>query len=186
MLRLTKLDPGAHVMLLYDNDQARDEMATHYINEGIDKGQLVIYASVEAEDPVHLAKLALAVPEYEENIGQGNLLIVSLKQCYENALAGNLSPFEDIKGLIEQSVRKRLAGGRNEETLVVADCADKLSKNEKFEECGDVEKWWNDTCDKWAENDLRIAVICPHLRPMLDYNEQCWIAANHNTTVQVP
>jgi hypothetical protein len=100
-------------MLLYDNDQARDEMATHYINEGIDKGQLVIYASVEAEDPVHLAKLALAVPEYEENIGQGNLLIVSLKQCYENALAGNLSPFEDIKGLIEQSVRKRLAGGRN-------------------------------------------------------------------------
>jgi hypothetical protein len=186
LLRPTNLNHGAHVMLLYDNDQARDERATRYINEGIGKGQLVIYASVDAEDPMHLAKLALEVTEYGKNTGQGNLLIVSLKQCYENALAGNLGPFEDIKGLIEQSVGKRLAEGRNEETVVVADCADKLSKNEKFEECGNVEKWWNDTCDKWVENDLKITVICPHLRPMLDYNEQRWIATNHNTTVQVP
>jgi len=183
---LTNLEPGAHVMLLYDNDQARDETATHYINEGICKGQLVIYASVDAENPIQLAKMALEVTDYRKNIGQGNLLIVSLKQCYENALAGNLSPFEDIKSLVEQSARKRLAGGRNEETLVVADCADKLSKNEKFEKCNNVEQWWNDTCDKWAANDLKITVICPHLRTMLDYNEEHRIAANHNTTVQVP
>jgi hypothetical protein len=173
-------------MLLYDNDQARDEIAAHYINEGIDKGQMVIYASVEAEDSTHISKLASRVTEYRENISQGNLQIVSLKQCYENALTGNLDPFKDIKRFIEHSASKGLASGKKDEIVIVADCADKLSKNEKFDECSNVERWWSDTCGEWQENNLKITVICPHLRSMLDYNEQDWIASSHNSTVQVP
>jgi hypothetical protein len=40
-----------HVMRLYQNDEERDKIAVDYINEGLRRGQLAIYASVDAQDP---------------------------------------------------------------------------------------------------------------------------------------
>ncbi|WP_148701508.1 MEDS domain-containing protein [Candidatus Nitrososphaera evergladensis] len=187
MLRPIDLETSEHVMLLYDSDQVRDEVAAHYINEGIDEGQLVIYASVDAEDLAHLARLASRITEYQENISQGNLLIVSLKQCYQNALAGDLSPFGDIKKLVERASKERLDAGKGDgRAIIVADCADTLSKNEKFEECGIVENWWRNTCREWLKNNLQVTVICPHLHPMLDDSERELIGGYHSMTVKVP
>ena len=159
-----------HVMLLYQNDKERNEIAISYINDGLKRGKLAIYASVEAHNTLHILKLSSRITGYADNVRNGNLFIVTLKIFYERALAGDLEPFRDFKLLVEEILRERIASGRSGEAVVVADCADSLSRDEKFDECIYVERWWQDTYSEWQENKLKITVICPHPSSILDKN----------------
>jgi hypothetical protein len=159
-----------HVMLLYNNDEERNEVAANYINEGLKKGQLAVYASVNASDKLHMPKMFSRFMNYKENMNQGNLLILSLRPFYKHALTGDLGPFKDFKALLEEIVKERIAAGKSNEVVIVADCADNLSRNEKFDECVYVERWWQDTHFEWQKNNLKITVICPHPSSVLDKN----------------
>lgn len=174
-----------HVMFLYDNDDTRNEAAINYINDGLRKGQMAIYASVHANDKSHMSKISSKIMDYAENIELGSLLILNLNTFYQRALAGDLEPFKDFKAMLEEIVQERIAGKRNEEVVVVADCADSLSRNEKFDECLYVERWWQGTHSEWMENNLKITVICPHPNSILENNalHKNQISNQHSLTV---
>jgi hypothetical protein len=174
-------------MLLYDNDYERNEVAVNYINEALKNSQLVVYASVDADDASYMTKVSSKIMNYKENMEHGDLLVLSLKPFYKRALTGDLEAFKDFKELLEEIVQERTLAGRKNEVLIVADCADNLSRNEKFDECVYVEIWWQSTHLEWQKNGLNITVICPHPRSILEKNpfvqQKQRISRQHSLTV---
>ncbi len=165
-----------HVMLLYSSDE--DNIATKYVDEALKKGYLTIYISINGDT----SKIApLKSIDYEQNVNQANLLTFDTRTFYKFALAGNLEPFEELKVLLEEAIReKRIAYKRNDDdeeeeqqpnVIVVAGVAAELNRNEKFDECIKLEKWWQDTHSEWLQEGLKVTVICPHLNPKLGKSE---------------
>jgi gamma-glutamyl-gamma-aminobutyrate hydrolase PuuD len=166
-------------MLLSRGDE--QEASTQYINEALKKGYLTIYLPINGSNnnssSSSLSKIVLPGSiEYEENMNRGNLLTLDTRTFYNFALAGDLQPFEELKVLIEEAIEeKKIASERNGEeepiVLVVAGVAAELNRNEKFDECINVEKWWQKTHSEWLQKGLKVTVICPHLIPKLDKTE---------------
>ncbi len=112
-------------------------------------------------------------------MNQANLLTFDTRTFYKFALAGNLEPFEELKVLLEEAIReKRIAYKRNDDeeeeepiVVIVAGVAAELNKNEKFDECIKLEKWWQDTHSEWLQKGLKVTIICPHLNPKLGKGE---------------
>ena len=96
---------------------------------------------------------------------------------YNYALAGDLQPFEELKVLLEEAIEeKRIASKRNDNdedlmVVVIAGVAAELNRNEKFDECIKVEKWWQETHSEWLQKGLKVTVICPHLIRKLEKGE---------------
>jgi hypothetical protein len=168
MQRVVNPSSNEHIMLLYDNDNDRNEIAIDYINEGLRRGQLAVYASVNASDTSYMSKISSKIRDYKNNMNLGNLLVMKLETFYERALIGDLEPFKDFKALIEEVLKERIIAGKNGEAVVVADCADNLSRNEKFDECVYVERWWQNTHLEWHKSNLQITVVCPHPSSVLN------------------
>jgi hypothetical protein len=156
-----------HVMLLYDTDSDRNLASVNYINQGLKEKQLCVYASVDAHDSSHLQKMFLQVNNYNENIDKKNLLVVDPKPFYDSALAGDLTPYENFKAQLLQELKD---GGDHKGVLIVADCADCLSRNKHFEKCNLVERWWQDSYVRWMQEQQQpekekqnysLNVVCP-------------------------
>ncbi len=180
------LNNGEHVMLLYDSDNAREDMVYDSINKEMEHGRTAIYASVNADNPEHLSKLASRINEYDKNVEQGNLKVIDTKQCAERARDGDMRLLDDLEKSVEQVAKERQTSTTGAHTLVVADCADSLSKDEKYNECCKMEKSWQESYLKWKRQGLKISVICPHLRPILDNGEELSIAVNHTVKIYAP
>ncbi|MEM3094283.1 MAG: MEDS domain-containing protein [Nitrososphaera sp.] len=182
MPNLVKRSSGEHVMFLYDSLDARNKAALRYINDGLKNSQLVIYASVDADNESHISMISSKIRNYRKNIDQGNLLILKLRTFYERVLAGDLEAFKDFKELVEEIVRERVASGRTGEVLIVADCADELSRNKMFDESLFVERWWQNTYLEWLEGDLKITIICPHPGSVLE--NELFMSHKHDISSQ--
>ncbi len=180
------LNNGEHVMLLYDSDNAKEDMIVDYINKEIENGQTAIYASADAEETTHFPKLASRIKEFGRNVDQGNLRIIDTKQCAEKALDRDTALLEDLRKVVEQTAKDRQGVTKSSHILVIADCADSLSKDEKYEECCKLEKSWQYSFLEWKSEGLKVSVICPHMHSMLDEGEEQSIAANHTMKVKVP
>jgi DcmR-like sensory protein len=180
------LNNGEHVMLLYDSDNSREDMVYDCINKEIEHGRTAIYASVNADNVEHLSKLASRINEYDKNVKEGNLKVIDSKQCAERARDGDTRPLDDLEKAVEQTAKEKQTSTTSSHVLVVADCADSLSKDEKYNECCKVEKSWQESWLKWKRQGLRISVICPHLRPILDNGEEQSIAVNHTVKLYAP
>jgi len=162
---LTNLPSNEHVMLLYSNDDERNNAAASYINNGLKSGHQCIYASINAYDSKSsssISNLSSKIDNYKENIESGELQIVNFKPYYESALNGDLSPFKKLKVELEKTQRQRISEGKKDGILAFADAACFLSHNKHFEECKVLEKWWHNTTTEWAQNNRNITVVCPH------------------------
>lgn len=166
--QLNELAPDQHLMLLYSTDETRNEAAIDYINQALRQGQFAVYASVDAKDTLHMNKIASKIIDYKGNIERGHLLLVRLYSFYERALTGDLAPFDDLKAIIEEIIKERIAAGKTAKAVVVADCADMLSRNEKYDECLLVERWWQNTHSAWQEKNIEITIVCPHSSNMIE------------------
>ena len=167
-------------MLLFCSNE--EDASKQYVNEALKRGYLTLYLPINGSNnnnntAPHLSKKVLAESiESEENMNRGNLLTFDTRTFYNLALAGDLQPFEELKVLIEEAIEeKRIASKRNEEeklnVVVVAGVAAELNRNEKFDECINVEKWWQRTHSDWRQKGLKVTVICPHLTRKLDKDE---------------
>jgi hypothetical protein len=168
-------------MLLQHSDE--EDTITKYVNEALKKGYLTIYLPIRGANDNNnnssdLLKLALSKSiDYEENVNRGNLLTFDTRTFYNYALAGDLQPFEELKVLLEEAIEeKRSASKRNDNdeelmVVVIAGVAAELNRNEKFDECIKVEKWWQETHSEWLQKGLKVTVICPHLIPKLEKGE---------------
>ncbi len=195
MIRQSYILISEHAMLLYRGD--KEDAVTKYVNESLSRGYLTVYLPVNGANnnnnnkTSHLSKIALSESiDYEENVNRGNLLTIDMRTFYNFALAGDLQPFEELKVLIEEAIEERIASKGNEEELivVVAGVAAELNRNEKFDECINVEKWWQKTHSEWLQKGLKVAIICPHLSPTLDKDEfmhhKRAISSLHEITVE--
>ena len=161
-------------MLIYHNDEK--DADTKYVNEALKKGYLTIYLPMNGannnNNASRLSKIALSESiDYEENINRGNLLTFDTRTFYNLALAGDLQPFEELKVLIEEAIEERIPSKRNEgepSVVVVAGVAAELNRNQKFDKCINVEKWWQKTHSEWLQKGLKVTIICPHFSSMLD------------------
>ena len=185
-----------HVILLLSGDD--DNAATKYVNEALKKGCLTIYLPINGDNnnnASHASEMASSESiAYEENVNRGNLLTFDTSTFYDNALAGSLEPFEELKVLIEEAIeeKRRIASKRsvsNEEVIVVvvAGIAAELARNEKFDECVKVEEWWQKTHFEWLQKGLKVNIICPYPNTILDNSEFAHhknaISSLHDTVV---
>src|SRR5919197_5442094 len=109
-----------HVMLLCNNHNECDSAAVDFMNEGLRAGQLCIYASVFNGDKPHINKISPKFQNYQENIEKGNLVMIDFLPFCESAKASNLAVFEQLKELVEELLRKRIADGRGGKVLIFA------------------------------------------------------------------
>lgn len=176
------LSRNQHVILLYESESSRNLTAARCINQGLEEGQLCIYASVNDCNPSRLTKLSSLIDRYRENINNRNLLIVGLKPFYDSALIGDLTPFNEFKIQLEEELRKRGDKGKNKDVLIIADCADNLFINKRFDQCETVENWWHDIYNQWIQEQQQLqkhqqakqgyeqnnlTVICPYSASVL-------------------
>jgi len=154
-----------HVMILYNNDDDRNNGAVNLINEGLKNGFHCIYASVQAYDSArrsNISNLSSRIIRYKENIEKNELCIVDFKPYYKSALNIDFRPFKKLKKELEQTLNQRKSEGKKDAILVFADAAAFLSHNKHFDEAEILEWWWNETTSEWKQNNQNITVVCPH------------------------
>ena len=188
------LSRNQHVILLYESDSGRNTATASCINQGLKESQLCIYASVNAYDTSHLSKISSLVDSYKENVDNGNLIIVDLKPFYDSALEGDLSPFNDFRTQLSVELKKRGEKRKNRDILVIADCADSLFTNQRFDRCESVENWWHDVYTRWLQQQQQeemggshFTVICPYSASLLGKNpfshHKNQISLNHSIAI---
>jgi hypothetical protein len=160
-------------MLLYSNDSDdEDKAAAKYANEGLRRGFLTVFLPVDTDDNAsHTSKMASGIVNYEENVNLGNLLTLDIRSFYNFALAGNLQPFDELKTMVEEAIKERIASKRNDEIILMMGVVGGLAENQKFDECLNLEKWWQRTHSEWLQKGLKVTIICPHPGPILDQNQ---------------
>lgn len=137
-----------HAMLLYSSDE--DNTAIKYVDEALKKGCLTVYLPINGDNnnnASHTSEMASSERiAYEENVNRGNLLTLDIRTFYNYALAGDLQPFEELKVLIEEAIEERIGSKTMDDeeliVVVVTGVAAELNRNEKFDDCIKVEKWW--------------------------------------------
>jgi CheY-like chemotaxis protein len=149
-------------MLLCNSQDEYDSAAIDSINEGLEAGQLCIYASVFNGDKSHLSEISSKITNYLENIEKGNLVIIDFLPFYESAKVSNLAPFKQLKKMIEELLHKRISEGKGDKVLIFAEAAGFLSEHCHFDKSVELERWWNDAHFEWLKNKLNITVLCPH------------------------
>ena len=165
IFNLTTVPFNEHVMVLYNNDDDRNNAAVNLINGGLKNGFQCIYASVyayDSESSSNISNLSTKILKYKENIEKYELRIVDFKPYYESALNIDFSPFKKLKTEMEETLNKRKSEGKKDTILVFADAACLLSQNKHFDECEILEWWWNETTTEWKQNNQNITVVCPH------------------------
>ena len=96
---------GKHIMLLCQNEKLRNEAAAQFINRGLEREDLCIYASVDAfseNSYTSVSKLAPKIKDFQNNCNKNNLQIVDFKPYYEAALLGDLALFKLLKQKLEK------------------------------------------------------------------------------------
>lgn len=127
-----------HIVLLYDSEEKRDSAIAQYLNEGLKRNQLCVYASIRVSDEGHLKKMSSKIQDYEENVRKQNLLVVDLAPSYIAAMSHDLVPFEKAKNDFSSRARERA----DKHIRFVGDAVGLLFENRHFEECLAVEGWW--------------------------------------------
>jgi hypothetical protein len=167
-----KLPFHQHAMLLYSNDEA----PTKYVNEVLSRGHLTVYVPINTDNDAshisNISKMTSGIVNYEDNVNHGNLLTLDTRSFYNFALAGNIQPFEELKILLEEAIRERIASNKNDEVTFVSGIGGTLAINQKFDECINVEKWWQKTHSEWLQNGLKVTMTCLHPGAIFDNSQQ--------------
>ena len=183
---------NAHIMLLYESNENRNNILIDYINEGLKNGCFCIYASVDIDNSKNMSlidSLSSRIINYEENIQNENLQFINFRPYYESALKGDLTLFEELKRDLENILYKRISEGKKGRILFFADAACHLSETMNFSQSIDLEKWWQDVNLEWRRNNKDITIVCPHPNYVfkdvsLDYTKFL-ITDSHDMTIDI-
>jgi hypothetical protein len=166
-----KLPFHLHAMLLYSQDQ--DKGATKYVNEALRRGHLTVYVPVNTyNSSLQVSKMASGLVDYEDNVNRGNLLTLDIRSFYNSTSAGNVQPFEELKILLEEAIKERIASDKNDEVVFVSGIGGTLAANQKFDESINSEKWWQKTHSEWLQKGLKVTMICLHSSTIFDKSQQ--------------
>ncbi len=150
-----------HLILLYDEQDDLDKAISAYINEGLKRGQICIHASVSLANEGYLENFSSQITNYQENLKNGNLIVVDLVPYYVNAMVGNLESFNKLKEEMIFNVHKD-KNRKDKHVRLTADCATLLLKNKHFEECINLENWWH-------QKPFDGSFVCPYPKSLLNH-----------------
>lgn len=156
-------NPPSHILLIYDDDNKLDVVSSIFINEGLKRNQLCIYA-MRGLNEEKMKKLSTMILDYKENVRKGNLLILDLTPYLDPVLNHDLKPFEDLKKSILEKVKER----SDKHVRFCGDLVSFLFKNKHFEQCFLLEEWWQ-------SNPLGGTAVCHYQNSMFNespYSEQ--------------
>jgi hypothetical protein len=109
---------------------------------------------------------------------------LEVKSFYNSALAGNLQPFDELKIIVEEARKERIASKSNDdEIILVMGVVGRLAENQKIDECLNLEKWWQKTHSEWMEKGLKVTILCPHPSPVLDKSQFMDYKQYHRCTI---
>jgi hypothetical protein len=153
------------------------------MNDAIEHGKIAIFASINTEN--ELPKLESSIKSFDKKLASGSLRIVDLSNCAKGAISGELSMMEEAsKKSIDDELKIVEDEVRANGAIVVANCSEELSMNEKYEECNILEKSLQDVSRSWVGKGLRVLIICPHLSTVLDEREKATLAIHHTATLK--
>lgn len=160
-----------HVLSSDDPDKA----PIKYLNEALSSEQLTVYVPVDTDNATdnnteRVSKLASEIANYDDHLNHGNLLTLDIRSFYNSVLAGNVQPFEELKILLEEALKERIASGKSDEVTFVSGIAGTLATNQKFDQCINSEMWWQMTHSEWLQKGLKVTLICSHPRKIFDKN----------------
>jgi hypothetical protein len=168
----TRLPFQQHALVLHSADN--NKAATKYVNEALSRGQLTVYVPVNTDNnnnTSHSSEIESGIISYEDNVNRGNLLTLDIRSFYNSALAGNMQPFEELKTLLEEAIKERIASDKNDEVTFVSGIGGTLASNQKFDECINAEKWWQKTHSEWLQKGLKVSMICSHPSTVFDKSQ---------------
>ena len=94
-----------HAALFYKTERQRDDEIIHFLNEGLAEGQLCIYGTIHVTDKVYFQTLTSRITNYDENIKQGNLMVVDFVPFYVAALKRDLTPYKEVQKQLEELIQ---------------------------------------------------------------------------------
>ena len=130
-------NPPSHILLTYDDDNKLSVVLSIFINEGLKRNQLCIYA-MRGLNEEKMKKLSTTIIDYKENVRKGNLLLLDLTPYLDSVLNHDLKPFEDLKKSVLEKVKER----SDKHVRLCGDLVSFLFKNKHFEQCFLLEEWW--------------------------------------------
>src|ERR671914_21573 len=131
--RPAKLPLEQHGLVLYPPEDGK--AATKYVDEALGRGRLVVYVPINRDnDTLHISEIESEITNYEDNVNRGNLLTLDIRSFYNFLLAGDQQPFEELKILLEEAIKERIASDKNDEVTFVSGIGGTLAANQKFDE----------------------------------------------------
>ncbi len=182
MYRTIQLDPfitydaanlpfEQHALVLFSPDD-NNKTAAKYVNEALRRGQLTVYVPVNTDNNTsHISEMESKIINYEDNVNHGNLLTLDIRSFYNFVLDGNVQPFEELKMLLEEAIRERIASNKNDDVTFVSGIAGTLATNQRFDESINAEKWWQKTHSEWLQKGLKVTMICSHPSTIFDKSQ---------------
>lgn len=149
---------GQHVALTYENTAQREAAITKYINAGLKKNQLCVYASIYLRNSSHRERMMGLFDNSQENVDRGNLVFIDLAPHYIASLTSDIRPFESDMARL----RDRVSGRQDKHIRFVGDCDSFLFQNRHFDECMAIENWLS---DRPLEES---SCLCPYPLQLLD------------------
>lgn len=170
-----KLPFEQHALVLYSADDDNSKAATKYVNEALRRGHLTVYIPANTHNndnnTSYISEIESEVINYEDNVNRGNLLTLDIRSFYNSALAGNMQPFEELKILLEEAIKERIASDKTDEVIFASGIGGMLATNQKFEESINSEKWWQKTHSEWLQKGLKVTMICLHPSTIFDKSQ---------------
>lgn len=177
--RLINPKDNDHLLLVYDNEACRDESIITYINEGLRRGQLCFYCTVNLEQET-ADRLSSKIINYESNVAAGNFKVINFEPFYLSALRHDLTPFEDLQLGIIAAAKER----KDPHIRLVGDAGTYLFRYMHFEEFDMLEQWWQN-------KPFKGSYLCPFSKSLIEklpYNAHEYALKHllHDTMIECP
>lgn len=146
-----------HIALLYENKVDLDSAVSRFLNEGLRRQQLCVYAPVHFRDKDYIDNFSLSKDNYNEKVEKGNLLIIDLASFYVSALLHDMKPFEEARKLFAEKVKAR----RDKHVRFVGDGTGFCFRNKLVDVCAMVEQ-------RWKGKPFEGSYVCPFPKQFFD------------------
>jgi hypothetical protein len=172
-----------HLVILYSEEKESaesnyNEVISEYINSGLARDQLCVYTYIEQTAQEAMAKLSQEIESYEQNVAEGNLLLVDFKPYCEHAKADNFKPFEDFMQYIKEKNGKR----KDQHVRIVGRAAGWLYENQHFDKCLALERWWH-------SKPFTGSLVCPYKMSLFEhkmfFEHQDPLFLRHDTILRI-
>jgi hypothetical protein len=156
-----------HFLLQFNNKSKRDEKVIKFINEGLARNQLCVYAVVN-QDQETMSRLSSGITNYQTNFQEGNLMIVDFSSYYQSGVEKYYRPFAEFAEAIMFENRNR----DDRYIRLVCDCAPAMFADKHLEEFISLEQWWQ-------KKPFHGSILCPldislfDEMPYKDYEKAC-------------